>query len=374
MHLDERPKDPGAAGTPAIGASEALHDISNALTVLLGWLEEAAQPNADPSLKTRAIDIAARKAREARSLAREAIGAARPSEAARPVGDVIREVVESLTIELERSRVHVEVRGGGGSPVRGAATLAHVITNLMLNAIAFAPKDSTIHVSLGADGDNVEITISDEGPGVEPSMVPGLFDGHTSRPGGAGIGLRHARDMVRQLQGELFHVPSLGNGATFSVTLPSYDPSTDPRRRSEGPRRSASSEAILAAVHGVRVLVVEDDRAVCALLDAGLGARGMEVIALHDGRSLATRLSQLGPIDAVLLDLSPIAHDIDGSLAAVRQALPDAGIVFISGSAVALETELTRRTPRTRWVRKPFELSEITAAIAELLPRRTSTG
>ncbi|GAC1592748.1 MAG: hypothetical protein NVS3B20_18020 [Polyangiales bacterium] len=123
-------------------------------------------------------------------------------------------------------------------------------------------------------------------------------------------------------------------------------------------------------VRGIRVLVLEDDRAVCALLDAGLGARGMEVIAFHDGNALESKLQQVGTVDAVLLDLSPIAHDIEGALSKVRLANPRCGIVFISGSAVAQETALTRNDPYTRWVRKPFELGEITKAIAEILPPR----
>ena len=353
-----------------MGAAEALHDISNALTVLLGWLEEAARDETDVALRTRAIEIAARKAREARSLAREAIGAARPSEAARPVGDVIRDVVEALAIELDRGDVKIEVHGGGGVPVRGAASLAHVITNLLLNAVAFAPPGSTVHVTLGSDGENAHVTIADEGPGVDPSIAPGLFEGRTSRPGGAGIGLRHAREMCRRLGGELTHLTE-GSGATFRVSVPTYDPSVaDGRRRSEGPKRTQSTEAMLALVAGIRVLIIEDDRAVCALLDAGLGARGMEVVALHEGRGLETKLPQIGRVDAILLDLSPIAHDIAGSLATVKRNFPDAGIVFISGSAVALETELTRAAPRTRWVRKPFELGEITQAIAEILSPR----
>jgi CheY-like chemotaxis protein len=192
-----------------------------------------------------------------------------------------------------------------------------------------------------------------------------LFEGRTSRPGGAGIGLRHAREIVRRLGGDLLHVDTSA-GATFEVTLPRHSP----LGASEAPRRSSSSQSLRSLVSGARVLVLEDDRAVCALLDAGLGARGVEVIALHDEASLRAALSRSGSIDAVLLDLSPIAHDVEGSFSAVRAAHPHAGIVFISGSAVAVESELVNGDKRTRWVRKPFEVSEITQAIAELLPNR----
>jgi len=359
------------AGT-TVGAAEALHDVSNALTVVLGWLDEASRDGLPPEELKRALAVAARKAREARVLAREAIGASPARPEARAIDAVVLEVLDALRIESARAGVSVVLDGiGGGAEVDGAAALGHVLTNLLLNAIAFSPAASTVRVSIESNQRAVRVCVSDQGPGVEPGIADVLFEGRSSRPGGAGIGLRHAREMVRRLGGELSHIEhagSAGAGATFELRLPRHSVANVP---SDAPRRSSSSSAMPSVVSGTRVLVVEDDRAVCALLDAGLGARGAEVIAVHDEASLRARLPSLGPIDAVLLDLSPIASDVQGSLAAVRRALPDAGIVFISGSAVALEQDLTAGDPRTRWVRKPFEVGEITQAIGEILRQRS---
>lgn len=348
------------------GPKEALHDVSNALTVVLGWLEEAGREDLSPEEIRRAIGIATRKAREARVLSREAIGASPAREVARPVGEIVAESIDALAVEAARAGVTIAIEDAAGdAPVQGASALGHIVTNLLLNAIAFSPAGSNIRVYLTSDPSRVKVTIADEGPGVDPNIADMLFEGRTSRPGGAGIGLRHAREMTRGLGGELLHV-DVGTGATFEVQLPRHIATGV----SEAPRRSSSSSSMRSPVMGMRVLLVEDDRAVCALLDAGLVARGAEVIAVHDEASLRARLPNLGQIDAILLDLSPIAADVQGSLAEVRRALPDAGIVFISGSAVALEQELTAGDPRARWVRKPFEVSEITRAIAELIPRR----
>lgn len=350
-----------------IGAKEALHDVSNALTVVLGWLEEASREDLSPEEARRAVAVAMRRAREARTLAREAIGAAPRGDVARAVAVIVSDAIDALRIEAARAGVTIAQQGDGDAEVHGASALNHIITNLLLNAISFSPAGSTITVRTSADAQKVTIAISDEGPGVEPSIAEALFEGRTSRPGGAGIGLRHAREMTQRLGGDLLHV-DVGRGATFEVRLPRHVAAA---ATSDAPRRSDSSPSVRSPVSGKRVLVLEDDRAVCALLDAGLGARGAEVIAVHDGPSLLAQLPSVGQIDAVLLDLSPIAGDVQGSISAVRRALPDAGIVFISGSAVALEQELTAGNPRARWVRKPFEMGEITQAIAELLPRIT---
>src|SRR4029077_17485349 len=67
--------------------------------------------------------------------------------------------------------------------------------------------------------------------------------------------------------------------------------------------------------------------------------------------------------DAALIDLSPIADDIQGAVRALRVASPDVTLVFISGSVVGLPDGLDLR--QIRWVRKPFELAEIVAALTE---------
>ena len=296
---------------------------------------------------------------------REAIGATPSRDIARRLGEVVADVIDGLSIEAARSGVALVTEGDGDAEVLGASAIGHVVTNLLLNALAFSPAGTTIRVTLGMTPTRVSVTIADEGPGVDPVVADMLFEGRTSRPGGAGIGLRHAREIVRRLGGDISHVDAPA-GATFEITLVRH---VVRAASSDSPRRSASSQTLRSAVAGARVLVLEDDRAVCALLDTGLGARGIEVIAIHDEPSLRAALSTSGAIDAVLLDLSPIAHDVEGSFSAVRAALPGAGIVFISGSAVAVESELVNGDKRTRWVRKPFEVSEITQAIAELLPR-----
>lgn len=359
----------GAGAT--VGAPEALHDVSNALTVILGWLDEAARTGLPADELERALGVASRKAREARNLAREAIGASSPRSESRAIGAAVREIVDALAIESARAGVSIVVEGDGDAEVDGAAALGHVLTNLLLNALAFSPADSTIRIALETDPRAVRLTIADQGPGVEPALVDSLFEGRTSRPGGAGIGLRHAREMLRRLGGDLVHLDST-RGASFQLRVPRHLVSNaSSELPPHAPFLAAGPTRTGSAVEGTRVLVVEDDRAVCALLDAGLGARGAEVIAVHDEASLLARLPSLGAIDAVLLDLSPIARDVQGSLAEVRRALPGAGIVFISGSAVALEQDLTAGHPRTRWVRKPFEVGEITQAIAELLEPRS---
>ena len=69
--------------------------------------------------------------------------------------------------------------------------------------------------------------------------------------------------------------------------------------------------------------------------------------------------------DAALVDLSPIAHDVRGAVEALRKGSPGLALVFISGSALGLPEGLDSETGDVRWVRKPFEVGEIVAALTE---------
>jgi hypothetical protein len=84
----------------------------------------------------------------------------------------------------------------------------------------------------------------------------------------------------------------------------------------------------------------------------------------RDGSEFDGALSS-GTHDIALVDLSPIAGDVNGALARIRARSPGALLVIISGSTTALPEEAA--LDGVRWVRKPFEMAEILDAV--LAPR-----
>jgi CheY-like chemotaxis protein len=330
----------------------ALHDVSNALTVLLGWVAEARAPELPPDAVAYALRIIEQRARIARDLARHAIGAPRIDEQA-SIGSITTEVVEALRVEATRSGVTTEIRGAGGAAmVAGALDLSQILTNLLLNALAYAPSGTTIALDLSSDEDTCWILVSDEGPGVPASRRDGIFRGDSLRPGGTGVGLRHSRDLARASGGDLDLVQSAsGKGATFRVAWPRAD--AMPRPPMSTPR--------VRELAGVRVLVIEDDDAVTQLLEAALEARGAEVTIVGTPRALSEALAR-ATFDAALIDLSPIAEDVTGALAELRQRSPGVDVVLITGSADRLPAAVTAEG--IKLVRKPFELPEVFAALA----------
>jgi CheY-like chemotaxis protein len=356
---DPRDGDESKRADPHRDVTGALHDVSNDLTVMLGWIGEARAQGASREAIDDALRIVEQRARAARDLARRAIGATPVVTEEEPLGALVAQVLRALAVEAQRAGVSVSdqgVRGDGAARtarVSGAAEVSQIVTNLVLNALAYAPRGSEVSVAIAAGEAQVTLDVVDHGAGVSEARRESIFKGASARVGGAGVGLRHARAMARAAGGELeLLTPPGAPGAHFQLTWPRSD-AIPPAPRSV-PR--------MKIFEGTRVLLVEDDAHVTQLLETALTARGATVTIARTAIELATSLPAGAPHDAVLMDLSPIAADPDTAIAQVRAHSPRATLVVISGSALELPVPL--QTGDVRFVRKPFEVGEIVAALA----------
>lgn len=324
---------------------------------MLGWVGEARAPDATPEAVAYALGIVEQRARIARDLARHAIGAARMDEQ-QALSAIVQEVVVGLKVEAQRAGAQVVVTGGNvTAKVAGALDVSQVLTNLLLNALAYTPRDGKVEIVLSVDDGHVSMVVSDEGPGVEASRRESIFRGDSLRPGGTGVGLRHSRALARAWGGEVALDPHEGKGARFQVRWPRVD--AIPR-----PPMSASRMNDLS---GVRVLVVEDDAAVTQLLEAALEARGADVTIATSAKALAKALEEPA-FDAALIDLSPIAADPAAAMGQVRAHSAKALVVVITGNADRLPEAIAADT--VELVRKPFEVREVLGVLGARLTKR----
>lgn len=347
-------------GDPHRDLEGTLHEISNALTVLLGWVAEARTPEATEEEVAHALKIVDQRARRARDLARRSIGAKTiPADIEADLGLVLADVVASLAIEAGRVGARLVLEGPEEvARIALGEDLSQIVTNLTLNALAYAPRNTDVKVIASALPTEVHVEVIDQGPGVPDSRRESVFEGDTQREGGAGVGLRHARAIARAAGGELtLDDREEGSaGGRFRLRWPR----ADVRLKPTASRRPTSSQQNLTLpLAGTKVLVVEDDADVTDLLEAGLGARGATVTTVRTEAELHAALAK-DPPDAVLLDLSPIAADPTGALAKLRRAAPNAAVVFVTGSGDAIPEGVEG----AEFVRKPFELAEIVGALA----------
>lgn len=182
-----------------------------------------------------------------------------------------------------------------------ALRLEQVITNLVHNATKYTPHGGHIWVSTSAKGSGLEIRVRDDGIGVEPDVLPRLFDlfmqvdkSLARTRGGLGIGLTIVHRLV-ELHGGTVAATSegKGRGADFVVWLPGRIEALSPV-----PLPSPPS----AHGHQRRVLVVDDSEDAAFALAMLLREWGHEVATAGDGPSALAAVAQHHP-DIVLLDI-----------------------------------------------------------------------
>ena len=101
-----------------------------------------------------------------------------------------------------------------------------VLTNLLENAVRYTPADKPIDISIGAQNDQIIISIADRGPGIPADDLERIFDKfyrvqsgryHAS---GSGLGLAVCKGLVEAHDGHIWAEPRSGGGVVFTITLP----------------------------------------------------------------------------------------------------------------------------------------------------------
>jgi CheY-like chemotaxis protein len=336
----------------------ALHEVSNALTVVLGWLD-AARGKLPEGPARDALEVARTHADLGHRIARNAIGAQVAEEGDRSAASVARAVVLGVTQEARRRGVRVALCDDDvDDPVLREAARAHqILVNLLLNAIAFTPVGGKVTVSLAREGGRVVFRVTDEGPGVEPERADSILTAPVStRCGGAGVGLPYSASLARTCGGEL-RLAHPGPGATFELCWPTEQ------------TRSLVQQRAPAAVSlaGMRVLVIEDDPAVRSLVEFALETHGVTVLAAASEDEVVELFEGGTTFDAALVDLSPFEDAESEALELLETAAREgASLILISGLITTVPSALEGRI--AAWVRKPFEMSEV-VRVLQRIPR-----
>lgn len=329
----------------------ALHEVSNALTVVLGWLDNAREGVSGASLE--AIEIARAHASLGHAIARRAVGAPVPEGSElRSALTLVRDTVTGVLPIADRRGVRIDVDDDVADVLLpDASFVQQILINLLLNALAFTPSGENIRLTLRQERGRFVFRVRDDGPGVPPDQRDRIFTaGPSRRPGGAGIGLAHSHDLAQSRGGSLALLDG-GTGACFELRWPIGD----------APSTTLSRASSFKMLDGLRVAVLEDDPAVMSLLEFGLCSRGVELYPLSSRAQLEDFAKLSAKVDVALIDLSPIQSDPDSALAALRRQSPNVTIFLISGTAASHNAghEIAG------WIRKPFELSEIFQALSQ---------
>jgi signal transduction histidine kinase len=121
--------------------------------------------------------------------------------------------------------VTIDIARAGPMPSSGEErAVIQILVNLITNAVRHSPEGSEVCVSFAAEEDRASVTVSDQGKGIAPvdqQRIFERFERADEAPGGTGLGLAIARRLARSMGGDVTVDSAPGEGARFTLTLPS---------------------------------------------------------------------------------------------------------------------------------------------------------
>ncbi|HET9227438.1 MAG TPA: ATP-binding protein [Thermoanaerobaculia bacterium] len=273
-----------------------------------------------------------------------------------------------------RRRIEVDLSSEEHHLWGDAPRLIQVFWNLLNNAVKFTPEGGAISVRSYGDGPGrAAIEITDTGVGIEPEVLPRIFDAFeqgepdvTRRFGGLGLGLAISKAIV-ELHGGSISVSSEGRdrGTKFSVHLPARPP------RFEAAKVPAAAGAPEPPSLRLRVLLVEDHSDTAAALADLMRMHGHDVrVATSVAQALTTASAEDG-FDLVVSDLGlPDGSGQD----LMRQLSERFGLrgIALSGYGMEEDVRRSREAGFERHLTKPVNLEALETAIQQVAATRTA--
>jgi len=381
--LDEEQQKADKLESLGVVAGGIAHDFNNLLTAILGNISLALLVTPDPEVGER-LGAAKRATNRAQELAQQLLTFARggaPVKQTTSIGQLLR---DTLSLSLHGSKAHCEFHVADNLwPVDiDTGQISQVINNLAMNADQAMPAGGIVRVSaenvelmahsvsLGLDaGRWVKISLQDQGIGIPEEYLKKIFDPYfTTKPKGSGLGLATAYSIVKNHLGLIAVDSKPGEGSTFTICLPASE--HELREQTAGP-------VPLAPVGSERVLVLDDEEAICMLVTCALEELGYKVTETNDGKDAIAAyekaMKEGKPYDLFISDLT-IPGGMGGQETIKRLVEIDPDIRAIVSSGYANDPVMSRYEEYgfSGMIAKPYEIDALGRKVAEVLaqPRR----
>ncbi len=326
-------------------AGGIAHDFNNVLTGIFGHVSLARSVLPEDTPAAEFLEGAEKSMERAKRLTRQLLTFAKGGMPITEAVDLLPLVNEVMQFDLSRSSVTpvLEVRDDLWPVSADRGQLQQVFSNLVINARQAMPAGGKLFVNMQnvqveeqqipqlPAGRYVRIDIRDEGVGIKPEFLERIFAPYfTTKKDGQGLGLATCYSIVDKHEGHISVESTPNVGTTFTIHLPAANEDVT--------HENAQPSAGGTKVSPVRVLIMDDDKAVTLVVASMLQEIGCTVQAVQNADQAITAywesLRDEAPFDVVIMDLT-----IPGSMGgkdAVRHILllnPDAYVLCSSGYA-----------------------------------------
>jgi signal transduction histidine kinase/ActR/RegA family two-component response regulator len=284
------------------------------------------------------------------------------------LADAVAKAVEMASPLLEQRQHRFDLAVAGGIHLNGdIARLAQVLANLLTNAAKYTEPGGTVGLRAVREGDEVVLTVTDDGRGIEPELLPRIFDlfvqgrrGTDRSEGGLGLGLSLVRSLIKLHGGTVVaSSEGPGRGSRFVIRLPALSLAASPETP---PVPIAKVQSVAAPL---RILVVDDNRDAAEMLIEILRMVGHEVSVAHDGPD-ALRASEAARPDVAILDIGLPVMDGYELATRLRERHADVHMIAVTGYGQEHDRARSERAGFRQHFVKPVGVDQLLAHLASV--------
>lgn len=252
------------------------HELRTPLNAICGWAKMLRSGLLGQEKHARALEVIERNALiqtqlidDLLDVSRIVSGKLHLSLSSIDLREVVEMAVEGVRPQAEAKQIqlHAQLSPEPAIVHGDTARLQQVVWNLVTNAVKFTPTHGHIDVKVHAINEGAEVIVRDNGQGISADFLPHVFErfrqsesGATRAHGGLGLGLTIVKRIVELHRGRVEGMSEgEGKGATFIVRLPA---SPNAKRSVTAISRPPLPHVLdeIPHLHGVRVLVVDDEK------------------------------------------------------------------------------------------------------------------
>ena len=359
------------------------HELRTPLNAILGWAQMLRAEKLPAEQVRHGISVIERNARAQSQLIDDLLDVSRIVSnrlrlSREPVQliEIVENALDSVRPQAAAKQVAIQTIVDDSALVLGdPRRLEQVVWNLAWNAVKFTQASGRVSVHVKRTEREVTLAVTDTGVGISSTFLPYVFewfrqeDARSRSQAGLGLGLGIVRHLV-QLHGGKVHAESrgLGHGATFTVTLPIYNPPTPvisaPRHVIETP------VAIAHRLDAKRVLVVEDDEDTREVVRRTLESAGASVEVAATAAEARRDMLADAP-DILISDIRMPEEDGYSLLRSLRGAGIETPAIALTAYARHEDADKAQAAGFQMHLAKPIDAGQLVDAVATVLRTHT---